>query len=115
MEVAAVYLQTAEMEPDGHMRKASESDSLQYICTPCRQPDGKGHRLSGCAHGWALMALQQFCRFRACPRRRGACAQEPPTFCAGNEEQAVSPRNRGALPDTRFKLVRAQRDGCRRV
>lgn len=26
MEVAAVYLQPVEMEPDGHMRKASESD-----------------------------------------------------------------------------------------
>ncbi|MBI1891443.1 MAG: iron transporter [Burkholderiales bacterium] len=26
MEVAAVYLQAVEMEPDGHMRKAAESD-----------------------------------------------------------------------------------------
>jgi uncharacterized protein involved in high-affinity Fe2+ transport len=26
MEVAAVYLQAVEMEPEGHMRKASESD-----------------------------------------------------------------------------------------
>lgn len=26
MEVAAVYLQAVDMEPDGHMRKASESD-----------------------------------------------------------------------------------------
>ena len=26
MEIAAVYLQPVEMEPDGHMRKAAESD-----------------------------------------------------------------------------------------
>src|SRR3990170_6359024 len=26
MEIAAVYLQPVEMEPEGHMRKASESD-----------------------------------------------------------------------------------------
>ena len=47
MEVAAVYLQPVEMEPDGHMRKASESDSLQYIARPAANPDGKGIALVG--------------------------------------------------------------------
>lgn len=37
MEVAAVYLQAIDMEPEGHMRRAAESD-IQWI----RRPGGDG-------------------------------------------------------------------------
>lgn len=51
MEVAAVYLQPVEMEPDGHMRKAAESDV---------HLEADIHALSNNPHGFAEGAWVPF-------------------------------------------------------